>query len=227
MPGCHCSCRPKSDSAERLVFECSASKPWPPQEGIRWLDAIIRVPDSRAVPTVEATLNVLYRHDMERAGQVQDERERLLLRERRLSLEQGAQGFSTLRGRFSHRCVSHDDRWVAPAYHLCEHRESSSGTFGRSAQGDRDPCLAWSGTSTAGSAALDGKHRIRHAWRRPSCPDRYLGQSGAAPALLNQRRPPGRLPSIGVHCLRVARDRDTVRARAGISHDRRRTEHRP
>jgi predicted permease len=76
-------------------------KPWPPQEGIRWLDAMIRVPDPRAVPAVEARLNVLYRRDMERAGQVHDERERRVLLERRLSLEQGAQGFSTLRRRFS------------------------------------------------------------------------------------------------------------------------------
>jgi predicted permease len=76
-------------------------KPWPPQEGIRWLDAMIRVPDPRAVPAVEATLNVLYRQDMESAGRVHDERERRLLLERRLSLEQGARGFSSLRRRFS------------------------------------------------------------------------------------------------------------------------------
>ena len=76
-------------------------KPWPPQEGIRWLDAMIRVPDPRAVPAVEARLNVLYHQDMERAGQVHDERERRVLLERRLSLEQGAQGFSTLRRQFS------------------------------------------------------------------------------------------------------------------------------
>jgi predicted permease len=72
-------------------------KPWPPQEGIRWLDAIIRVPDARAVKAVEATLNVLYRQDQEREGQFRNERERHLLLERRLSLEQGAQGFSTVR----------------------------------------------------------------------------------------------------------------------------------
>jgi macrolide transport system ATP-binding/permease protein len=46
-------------------------------------------------------LNVLYRHDMEQVGRSHDERERRLLLERRLSLEQGAQGFSTLRRRFS------------------------------------------------------------------------------------------------------------------------------
>ena len=41
-------------------------KPWPPQEGIRWLDAVVRVPDSHAVGAVEAMLNVLHRQDMER-----------------------------------------------------------------------------------------------------------------------------------------------------------------
>lgn len=76
-------------------------KPWPPQEGIRWLDAIVRAHDPLTVPALEAKLNVLYRHDMERAAQVHDERERGLLLERRLSLEQGTQGFSTLRRRFS------------------------------------------------------------------------------------------------------------------------------
>jgi predicted permease len=76
-------------------------KPWPPQEGIRWLDAVIRVPDSRTVKAVEATLNVLHRHDMEQLGRSHDQRERRLLLERRLSLEQGAQGFSTFRRRFS------------------------------------------------------------------------------------------------------------------------------
>jgi len=76
-------------------------KPWPPQEGIRWLDAVVRVPDPHTVKAVEAMLNVLYRHDMEEVGRSHDERERRLLLERRLSLEQGAQGFSTLRRRFS------------------------------------------------------------------------------------------------------------------------------
>src|SRR5262249_32765185 len=76
-------------------------KPWSPQEGIRWLDAIVRVADPLAVPVIAATLNVLYRQDQERAGQSRNERERRLLLERRLSLEQGSQGFSTLRRRFS------------------------------------------------------------------------------------------------------------------------------
>lgn len=76
-------------------------KPWPPQEGIRWLDAVVRVPASDAVKPVEAMLNVLYRRDMEQLGRSHNERERRLLLERRLSLAQGAQGFSTLRRRFS------------------------------------------------------------------------------------------------------------------------------
>jgi hypothetical protein len=76
-------------------------KPWPPQEGIRWLDAIVRVPDSHAVQAVEAMLNVLHRQDMEQLGRSHDERERRLLLERRLSLEQGSQGFSSLRRRFA------------------------------------------------------------------------------------------------------------------------------
>jgi predicted permease len=76
-------------------------KPWAPQEGIRWLDAIVRVPDRYAVPGVEAKLNVMYQRDMERAGQGRDERERRLLLQRRLSLEEGAQGFSTVRRRFA------------------------------------------------------------------------------------------------------------------------------
>ena len=46
--------------------------------GIRWLEAIIRASDPRAVPAVQATLNVLYRHDMEQAGQVHNERKRRL-----------------------------------------------------------------------------------------------------------------------------------------------------
>jgi predicted permease len=76
-------------------------KPWPPQEGIRWLDAVVRVPDSHAVQAVEAMLNVLHRQDMEQLGRSHNERERRLLLERHLSLEQGAQGFSTPRRRFS------------------------------------------------------------------------------------------------------------------------------
>jgi predicted permease len=77
------------------------SKPWPPQEGIRWLEAIVRVPDPHAVPTVQAVLNVVYRHEMERAGGVHNERERRLLLERRLWLEPGAHGNTTLRRQFS------------------------------------------------------------------------------------------------------------------------------
>jgi predicted permease len=76
-------------------------KPWPPQEGIRWLDAIVRVADPGAMPAVATTLNVLYQQEQERAGRSRNERERRMLLERRLSLEQGAQGFSTIRRRFS------------------------------------------------------------------------------------------------------------------------------
>src|SRR5690606_2240603 len=76
-------------------------KPWAPQEGIRWLLAMIRAPDPRAVPATLATLNVLYRHEMEREGQVRNERDRRLLLERRLSLEQGARGLPSLRRRLS------------------------------------------------------------------------------------------------------------------------------
>jgi predicted permease len=76
-------------------------KPWPPQEGIRWLEVMARVPGARALPEVAAALNVLHRQDMEHAGQSRNERERRLLLERRLSLEQGGQGFSTLRRRLS------------------------------------------------------------------------------------------------------------------------------
>src|SRR5205823_8208046 len=77
--------------------DADTRKPWPPQEGIRWLDAVVRVPDSRTVQTVEAMLNVLHRQDMEQLGRSRNDRERRLLLERRLSLEPGAQGFSTLR----------------------------------------------------------------------------------------------------------------------------------
>lgn len=76
-------------------------KPWPPQEGIRWLDAVVRVPDANQVKAVEAKLNVLYRRDQEREGQSRNERERRLLLERKLVLEQGGQGLSSLRRRFS------------------------------------------------------------------------------------------------------------------------------
>jgi predicted permease len=76
-------------------------KPWPPQDGIRWLDAMLRVPDPGAVAAVEARLNVLYRQDMERAGEFRDARERRLLLERRLYLQAGTQGTSTLRRRFA------------------------------------------------------------------------------------------------------------------------------
>ena len=76
-------------------------KPWPPQEGLRWLDAVIRVQDPGSVKAVEATINVLYRRDQEREGQFRNERERRLLLERRLVLAQGGQGFSVFRRRFS------------------------------------------------------------------------------------------------------------------------------
>jgi predicted permease len=76
-------------------------KPWAPQEGIRWLDAIVRVAEPGAVPTVATTLNTLNQQEQERAGQSRNERERRMLLEHRISLQQGAQGLSTVRRRFS------------------------------------------------------------------------------------------------------------------------------
>ncbi|MGH9662718.1 MAG: ABC transporter permease, partial [Bryobacteraceae bacterium] len=72
-------------------------KPWPPQEDVRWLQAMARTADPVAT---RAALNVAFAQDVARAaGRHSDRRERDLAMQRRLDLEPGGRGFAALRQR--------------------------------------------------------------------------------------------------------------------------------
>lgn len=75
-------------------------KPWMPQNGIQWLEIVLRAPRPDGVEA--AALNAVMRPRLlEAAGRIADERERSLFLDRRLVLEPFARGSSLLRDRFS------------------------------------------------------------------------------------------------------------------------------
>lgn len=79
--------------------DSDVDKPWPPQDGIRWLEIIVRADRSDAAEL--AALNAVFRPIVLREAEaITEPRERDLFLDRRLSLARFAQGSSTLRDRF-------------------------------------------------------------------------------------------------------------------------------
>jgi predicted permease len=74
------------------------NKPWPPQESIRWLQAMARVSPPADVNGVAAALRVAFQREWEREAEGrEDPREKRILLERGVALEPGARGFPALR----------------------------------------------------------------------------------------------------------------------------------
>src|SRR5207249_3753754 len=77
-------------------------KPYPPQEDVRWLHVMARIPRPQSQQSLAAVLNVVFRQDLERGVQFRSgERERRLFLQRRLELQPGSQGFDEPRAGFS------------------------------------------------------------------------------------------------------------------------------
>jgi predicted permease len=80
-------------------------KPWIPQEFIEWLDVIVRVNPASA-PTLGQGLNAVFLRSLESMTSNFDAGTRRFLRERSLTLEPFAQGFSNARQRFTSPLVA-------------------------------------------------------------------------------------------------------------------------
>jgi predicted permease len=78
------------------------NKPWIPQQDISWLQFILRVKNREALPQTDATLDQVFRQDLERraAGLAHPQERQAFLRTR-LELESGGRGLPTLRRSFS------------------------------------------------------------------------------------------------------------------------------
>jgi predicted permease len=77
------------------------SQPWFTQNGIRWLQAIVRVSDSTNLPQITSTFNTLLRDDIHsRLAGVDGATQQILLRER-IALVPGSRGFQELQSKFS------------------------------------------------------------------------------------------------------------------------------
>jgi predicted permease len=76
-------------------------KPWLPQQDIRWLQLVVRARDVQAAQTALATMNVVFRRDLERMAQGRDARESGIVLQHRLFLQPGGRGFSGLQKRLS------------------------------------------------------------------------------------------------------------------------------
>jgi predicted permease len=77
-------------------------KPWVPQENIRWLQFVVRVRDSSALPLLTTVLNQQYRHDLELlAPYLRDPDQRESMLRIHLTLEPGQRGFANLRQEFA------------------------------------------------------------------------------------------------------------------------------
>jgi predicted permease len=78
------------------------TEPWAPQEGISWLNLVVRLPDRRAVGPLTAALTPAHREGLRlRSEGVLDPGERDGLLARGLALSSADRGFSFLRPRFS------------------------------------------------------------------------------------------------------------------------------
>ncbi len=76
-------------------------RPWPPQEEIQWLQFVVRIQDTAALPRFMAVMNRVVHEELARVIQHEpDPVERQALRHRFLVLEPGQKGFATLRERF-------------------------------------------------------------------------------------------------------------------------------
>ena len=77
-------------------------KPWIPQPDIRWLQFIVRVKNSQALPQANGALNGVFRQDLEHSVlSLTDPQERQAFLRLRLELEAGGRGLPTLRRSFS------------------------------------------------------------------------------------------------------------------------------
>lgn len=80
-------------------------KPWVPQEFVEWLDVIVRVNPASA-STVRQVLNAVFLRSLESVTSKLDPDTRRFFRERSLTLEPFAQGFSNARQRFTSALVA-------------------------------------------------------------------------------------------------------------------------
>jgi len=77
------------------------SQPWFTQNGIRWLQAIVRVSDSTTLPQITNTFNTLLRDDIHsRLAGVDSATQQAMLRER-IVVVPGSRGFQELQAKFS------------------------------------------------------------------------------------------------------------------------------
>jgi predicted permease len=76
-------------------------QPWPPQENIHWLQFVVRIQDTAALPRFSAVMNRLIHEDIGRKIQHEpDPAQQQALRHTYLTLEPGQKGFATLREQF-------------------------------------------------------------------------------------------------------------------------------
>ena len=91
----------KYQSHSSTSLQADPSKPWVPQDTIKWLQLVARVKDAGALPRLTAVMSEVYRQDREsRAHRERDPQQQLSIRRSYLALEPGQQGFATLRQEF-------------------------------------------------------------------------------------------------------------------------------
>ena len=79
-----------------------ASQPWASQEGVRWVQVLVRVKNPQAHGQVAAALNQVFHQDLEHdAPKVADPQERQEFLRQRVELESSSRGLATLRRQFS------------------------------------------------------------------------------------------------------------------------------
>ena len=83
-------------------YAAEPSKPWVPQDRIRWLQFVVRVKDPATVPQLTTVMNQEYRRHLDLLSQyLRDPDHRQALLRIHLTLEAGQQGFATLREQFA------------------------------------------------------------------------------------------------------------------------------
>jgi predicted permease len=81
--------------------DAQPTQPWPPQENVNWLQLVVRIRDTPALPEFTAMINRVLHQDIERRIQREpDPAEQRAMRRTYLTLEPGQKGFATLREQF-------------------------------------------------------------------------------------------------------------------------------
>jgi predicted permease len=77
------------------------SQPWSPQNGIRWLQAVVRVGDPSTTPRIAGVFNTLMQEDAKNRLATVDAVTRRVILEERVALVPGSRGFQELQSKFS------------------------------------------------------------------------------------------------------------------------------